>query len=268
MRGNGDARGPRRVAVEFDTSVRAVEAPASFLEECAAFGIGFDEGDVERLGKFLALLLEANKAFNLTSVTAVEEAWRRHVFDSLTLLPLLEELPEGAAVADVGSGGGLPGAVLAICLPRLAFTLIEATGKKAAFLRIVVRELGLKNVEVVNARAEDVGRDGARHRGMYDAVVARAVGPVSVIAELCVPLATPPRQRPGGRGGRVLLIKGQKVDEELGEAKRALDLLRVAHVGTVDTPTGRIVAIEKMGPTPGKYPRRSGEPKRSPLGSD
>ena len=256
---------PRRVEVSFDRNVRALEAPASFLEDCAAYGIAFEEGEVERLGRFLALLLEANKAFNLTAVTEVAEAWRRHVFDSLTLLGLLAELPDGAAVADVGSGGGLPGIPLAICSPRLEFTLIEATGKKAAFLRIVKGELGLKNVEIVNERAEVVGHDRAKHRGMYDAVTARAVGKMAVIAELCVPLAAAP-QGPDASGGRVLLIKGKQAQWELTDAKRALEILDAAHVGMVETPTGRIVVLEKSGPTDRAFPRRSGEPKRSPLG--
>ena len=253
--------------------VAGLVAPASFLAECAGYEIGFDEGDLERLGKYLALLLEASKAFNLTSVTGAEEAWRRHIFDSLTLLPLLEDVPDGGAVADVGSGGGLPGVVLAICMPHLEFTLIEATGKKAEFLRIVKGELGLKNVRVVNDRAEALGADGARHRGMYDAVVARAVVAVAVIAELCVPLAANPKGRGGAGtapgdepGGQVLLIKGQKAPEEMAEAKQALHMLHVSHVGTVETPTGRIVVLEKMRPTPAKYPRKSGEPKRAPLG--
>lgn len=235
-------------------------APKAFLDDSAAFGIEFEEGEIERLGRFLALLLEANKSFNLTGVTDVAEAWRRHIFDSLTLLGLLGELPDGSAIADVGSGGGLPGIPLAICLPRMEFTLIEATGKKAEFLQIVNRELGLKNVEIVNDRAETLGHDRAKHRGMYDAVVARAVGKMAVIAELCVPLATED-------AGRVLLIKGQRADEELEEGARALEVLRAAHVGTIETPTGRIVVLEKTGPTERAYPRRSGEPKRTPLGA-
>ncbi len=261
-------REPRRVEVAFDRGVGALEPPGSFLEACAGFGIEFEAGEVARLGRFLALLLEANRAFNLTSVTEPEEAWRRHVFDSLTLLPLLSELPDGAAVADVGSGGGLPGVPLAVCLPRLELVLIEATGKKVGFLRIVVEELGLRNVEVVQGRAEEVGRDQARHRGMYDAVVARAVGRLAVIAELCVPLAAAPQESASqGPGGRVLLIKGQRAEEELEEGARALEMLGAAHAGTVKTPTGKIVVLEKTGPTDRRYPRRSGEPKKSPLGT-
>lgn len=259
---------------------RPLAPTQAFLEGAAALGIEFEAGDVERLGAYLALLLETNKRFNLTAVTDPDEAWVRHILDSLTLLPLLAEAQEEAQdrgeagalrVIDVGSGGGLPGVPLAIVMPGVRFTLLETTGKKAAFLREAAAALGLGNVEVVQERAEVLGQDrGERvdragrterehgHREAYDAAVARAVGPMAVIAELTVPLVKV--------GGRVLLIKGQKAAEELAAAKQALYLLHAQHAGTVETPTGRIVVLEKARPTPRAYPRRSGEPKRAPLG--
>jgi 16S rRNA (guanine527-N7)-methyltransferase len=169
------------------------------------------------------MLLKANEALNLTAITDPQEAWTRHILDSLTLLPLLAELPEGAKVIDVGSGGGLPGLPLAIVMPHLSFTLLEATGKKIEFLRAAAAGLGLSNVSVIQDRAEQMGQDrGERnatgreggHREAYDAVTARAVGRLAVLAELTVPLAK-------AEGGLVLLIKGQKADEELTEAAEA-----------------------------------------------
>jgi len=251
-------------------SLPPLPPPPTFAPAAAALGIAFEPGDVERLGRYLALLLEANKSFNLTAVKDPDEAWTRHILDSLTLLPMLAELGEGApgdsgtgrdaraTVIDVGSGGGLPGMPLAIVLPGLSFTLLEATGKKAEFLRQAAAALGLANVTVLNERAEHAGQD-PRHRERYAAAVARAVGPLAVIAELAVPLARVP-------DGRVLLIKGQKADEELAAAKQALYELHAAHAGTIDTPTGRIVVLEKSRKTPAKYPRKDGEPKRAPLG--
>lgn len=247
-----------------------IPPPPSFLRAAERQGIEFDPGDLDRLGLYLALLLEANRSFNLTSITDPDAAWERHVLDSLTLLPLLAELPDGARVIDVGSGGGVPGIPLAITMPRVCFTLLEATGKKAAFLSRTVAALGLTNVEVVHDRAERAGRDRGRlvpgpagsrspgRREAYDAVVARAVGRLATIAELCAPLAKV--------GGRVLLIKGQRADEELAEAAPALHLLRLEPAGMIDTPTGRIVVLAKHVPTPRAYPRADGEPARSPLG--
>jgi len=258
----------RRPPPDDNLPVPAPLAPPSWLEgEASAVGVAFEPGEAQRLGAYLALLLQANTTMNLTSVTDPEAAWRRHILDSLTLVGALADLPEGASVVDVGSGGGLPGIPLAICMPALRFTLLEATGKKADFLRRVVGELGLANVEVVQQRAEVFGHDrGERtnagrvgiRREAYDAVTARAVARLASLVELTVPLARV--------GGRILLIKGERAETELEEAAPALHLLKAVHAQTIETPSGRIVVIEKRAATPRDYPRRDGEPTRSPLG--
>jgi 16S rRNA (guanine527-N7)-methyltransferase len=249
-----------RAPLEFRTDVAGLVPPADFLSAAAELGIEFESGDVERLGKYLAMLLAANEVVNLTAVTDPAVGWTRHILDSLTLMAPLSEVAEGGTVIDVGSGGGLPGIPLACCMGHLKFTLLESTGKKAAFLRAACAAIGLKNVEVIAERAEVLGQDHKNHREMYDAVVARAVGPMSVIAELTVPLAKP-------ETGVVLLVKGQKAEEELLAAKAVLHLLHAGHVGTIDTPTGKIVVLEKPRKTPRTYPRPAGEPKRRPLGA-
>src|SRR5690606_36324378 len=126
--------------------------------------------DLEQLGRYLALLLAVNQQFNLTAITDPAEAWKRHILDSLTLLGPLSALAEAQGdaplrVADVGSGGGLPGLVLAIVMPEARFTLLEATGKKAEFLRFAAAALGLTNVEVVAERAEKAGRSPLHREG-------------------------------------------------------------------------------------------------------
>lgn len=246
--------------------------PPDFIDQCAQIGIEFEPGDVDMLGLYLARLLHANEAFNLTAIRDAAEAWRKHIFDSLTLIAPLSELPENATLLDVGSGGGLPGLPVAICMPHLRVTLLEATGKKVEFLRATADAIGLKNVTVVQDRAEALGHnrgtktgqaDGSNirvgaHRESYDAVTARAVGRLATLAELTVPFTK--------IGGLVLLIKGEQADAELAEASKALHLLKATHVTTLPTPTGRIVVLTKSSATPRDYPRRDGEPKRSPLG--
>lgn len=274
----GAPRGPRpepRATLDYGLAgATALPAPAWLAPALAEMGIELEEGDAANMGRFLGMLLRANEALNLTGVTDPEEAWRRHVLDSLTLIPMLAELEAGAEVVDVGSGGGLPGIPLAIGMPHLNFTLMESTGKKAGFLEAAAAALGLTNVRVAAVRAERAGQDrGVRgpsgrsggHRERYDAVVARALGPLNVLAELTVPLAKAPEG--STPGGIVLLIKGQKAAEELAEAAGALELLRASHSGTIETPTGRVVVLAKDGPTPRTYPRADGEPKRAPLGA-
>jgi len=244
------------------------EPTPEFLESVAVLGVEFEPGELDRIATFLALLLETNTRTNLTAIKDPADAWTRHILDSLTLLPMLADLPDGARVIDIGSGGGLPAIPLAIVSPHLRFTLLEATGKKCDFLRHAIAELGLANAEVLQRRAEAAGQDrgdrqpdGSRinaTRETFDAATARAVGPLAVIAELAIPLVKP--------GGLAILVKGQRADEELEEAKKALHLLGAAHAGTVDTPTGRVVVLEKLRVTPRTYPRRDGEPKRAPLG--
>ena len=220
-------------------------------------GIVFDSGDVEKLGRYLALLLDANTRFNLTAITDANEAWTRHILDSLTLVPLLTSL-EARSVLDVGSGGGLPGIPLAILMPDVQFALLEATGKKARFLEDVVIDLGLHNVKVVNERAETVGADHkSGHREQYDAVIARAVGRLPVLLELTVPMTKV--------GGHVLAMKGAQAAEEIADAKQALHMLHAQVIDSIATPTGTLVIIEKVRKTPRLYPRTPGEPKRSPL---
>ncbi|MCH2147225.1 MAG: 16S rRNA (guanine(527)-N(7))-methyltransferase RsmG, partial [Phycisphaerales bacterium] len=111
--------------------------PQSFIEEVASLGIEFDAGDVDALASYLHLLYEKNQVMNLTAVKSIEDAWERHLYDSLTLLPILSEL-QCEHVIDVGSGGGLPGIPLAITLPEMTFVLVETTKKKALFLHEVV----------------------------------------------------------------------------------------------------------------------------------
>lgn len=247
----------------------AITAPHDFVERAGAIGVEFEPGDVEKLGKYLAILLGANERLNLTAITEPAEAWSRHILDSLTLVGALADLPAGSRVLDVGTGAGLPGMVLAIVMPHLKFTLMDATAKKIEFLKQTAQHLGLSNVEPVCGRGETLAHDRGEkmhnssersggYRERFDAVMARAVGPLATIAELTVPFAK--------INAPTLLIKGQKADDELAEAALAMQMLKVVHAGTIDTPSGKIVVIEKRVATPKLYPRADGEPKRAPLG--
>ncbi len=238
-------------------------APETFLSDAEALGLVFEPGDLDRLQRFISLLYDANTRMNLTAIRNPADGWNRHVLDSLTLLPWVHDAVERARVddreprlVDVGSGGGLPGLVLACVVPELSVTLVEATGKKARFLEEAAREIGLDRVSVLAERVENVGRDPV-HRESHDLVTGRAVGPLNVLAEYLVPLARV--------DGTILAIKGAKAEEEIVQAKQALYHLHAEVIEIRPTPTGRIVAIAKKRAVPRAYPRAVGEPKRKPL---
>ena len=234
--------------------------PDIFLAAAESAGIAFESADLARIGRYLELLYDANTRMNLTAIREPEEVWSRHVLDSLTLLPwvleMREKIGENMRLLDVGSGGGLPGLIIACVQPDLSITLLETTGKKARFLAETAEALGLDRVQVANDRAETMGRDPVQ-RESYHIVTARAVGPLNVLAEYTVPLAHP--------DGLVLAIKGAKAEAEIEEAKQALYKLHASVITVHPTSTGRIIVIEKNRPVPRLYPREVGEPKRRPL---
>jgi 16S rRNA (guanine527-N7)-methyltransferase len=174
-------------------------------------------------------------------------------------LVLVEHLGDARTVVDVGSGGGLPGLPLKIARPDLRVTLIEADQAKAAFLVQACSRLQLRDVDVVAARAEDAGHD-PRSREKFDVAVARAVAPLPVLVELCLPFVAV--------GGRLLAQKTDK--EEVRDAIRAIELCGGGSPSVVAAPStaragGTIISVPKTSPTPDSYPRRAGVPARKPL---
>ena len=214
--------------------VRALP-PAGFEARLLGIGARIGAPEMDLLGDYLGLLLAMNDLLNLTAIVLPDAAWERHILDALSLLPELASIPPGARVADLGSGGGVPALPLALTRRDLDFTLIESTQKKCAFLEDAASMLGLTNVRVVALRAETAAR--GELRASFAAVTARAVAPLERLVPLAAPLCAP--------GGRMLLIKGQRADDELHAAKAALVQTGARHIATRPTPTGRIVVLEK-----------------------
>lgn len=236
----------------------------------AALQLPLDEAQIAQFELYYRLLVEWNEKFNLTAITDYAEVQTRHFLDSLTGWPIIAaELGlTGAALVkplrlvDVGTGAGLPGLPLKIAVPRLKLTLIDGTGKKVLFLRQVVETLGLKNVEVVQGRAEELGQQPA-YRGQFDLVTARAVAPLNTLAEYLLPLTR--------REGLAVVYKGAAAAQEFIEARKAIELLggeavRMAPVQVPSLDEKRFVLlIKKVRPTPGHYPRAQGLARKKPI---
>ncbi len=232
--------------------------PESFASHCAHLNIEISDEEITRLGQYLHLLLETNKQFNLTAIKEPDVAWHRHILDSIALIPFIQD---ARTAIDVGTGAGLPGIPLAITQPNLNITLLESTGKKAKFCQQIVDQLQLKNITVINDRAETLGQNN-RFRESFDVALARAVGPLNTLLELTLPLTK--------ICGRVLAQKGARTEEEL---KRIGDALLELGGGDVQVyeampgvdPQPLVVIITHESKTPKQYPRLPGIPKQSPL---
>lgn len=226
-----------------------------------------DPGDERRLrlSEYARLLADYDRA-NVIGVREFERVLLDHVLDSLSCL-LSEPLGRARSLIDVGSGGGLPGIPLGLALPNLKVVLAESTGKKASFLSAAAQTLRLTNALVKNERIEALAHQ-AEHRGMYDVATARAVARLSVVAEYCVPCVRV--------GGSVVSMKGRLQEEELAEGRRAAaalgaeisDVMRVPLLPEVGRNEHRLVIMQKVRPTPARYPRAPGRAAKRPLGAD
>jgi 16S rRNA (guanine527-N7)-methyltransferase len=211
-----------------------------------------------KLSTYIDLLLAANQRMNLTRIADRAAAEVQHVGDALTVLPFLPE--ETFRLADVGSGGGIPGIILAIARPDAKVILLEATKKKAAFLQDVVTQLAMTNVKVIAERAETAGR--GELRDSREVADARAVGAMDFLVEWCLPLVK--------KGGRMLAMKGARIVDELPAAAKAIRMLGggepVVHpIELPGTEHHVIVEIPKLGRTDARYPRDATIAKGKPL---
>ena len=213
-----------------------------------------------QLADYLTLLQEWNKdKVNLTAIVDPAEMVRKHLLDALTYMPLNPKPP--ARLIDVGSGGGIPGIVLAIVWPETHVTLVESIAKKTAFLVHVASHFALPNVHIVSERAETLGQD-KQYRAQYDMATARAVAELRVLVEYLLPLVR--------IGGKVYAPKGPTPQVEVEAAKTAITTLggHLHDIVSINEPPlepRTMVRIVKRRATPGTYPRLAGTPSKKPL---
>ena len=227
----------------------------TFEDLIASFPEAMDESKAEAMKRFFILLQETNAEMNLTRIDEEKEAVVKHFYDSLAVTRLLKV---SGKVADIGSGAGFPGIVLAIAFPEAHFSLVESNGKKCRFLHQAVEALDLGNVSIINARAENL-----REKETFDIAIARAVSDLRMLAELIAPLLKV--------GGRFVAMKGRNADEELMLAKHALKEtnLSLEQEDTFELPEEmgerKNLLFLKTKKNSRKYPRDYAEIKRNPL---
>lgn len=229
------------------------------IERGKRMGIRISLNQAEQFQIYMETLLEWNEKLNLTAITQPEEILEKHFLDSLTVLST-GRLKENGKVLDVGTGAGFPGVPMKILRPDLQVTLLDGSNKRLRFLGELCEKLGLP-CERVHKRAEEAGLDKAM-RESFDLVTARAVAPLRILSEYCLPLVK--------MKGYFIAMKGPGAGEELEEARQALKLLGgdQVEVKSVSLPTAgerNLVVVRKLRFTPKEYPRHGGTIMKHPL---
>ena len=227
----------------------------------ALFNVQLTGRQVIALTTFERELVEWNQKFNLTAIRDVKGIRTKHFLDSFSCVLAWKAVPPTNLI-DIGTGAGFPGIPLKIIYPNTKVTLVESVGKKAMFCQHIVSLLGLEGVEVVNARAEDLGQM-REHREGYEWGLARAVANMRVLAEYLLPLVQV--------GGTMLAQKGESAPAETHAAEKAIKLLGgemrqlipVTLPGVVEE--RHLVLVDKVATTPPGYPRKPGIPAKKPL---
>lgn len=241
----------------------ATEIHADSLVSAAdALGVRLNEAQARQFVRYYAELARWNERVNLTAITDWEAVQSLHFMDSLTAARALPpDILRTGAFIDVGSGGGFPGIPMKLAFPDLSGTLLDATAKKTAFLSHICDALELQGMSVRTGRAETLAHE-AELREKFDIAFARAVAEVAALAELTLPFVQV--------GGIVVMHKKADIAEELTRARGAIEtlggelreLLPVTFPGLDDR---ALVVIEKLRPTPERYPRRPGMPAKRPI---
>ena len=228
-----------------------------FINELNKIGVILSEHQLNQLDKYYNMLVEYNKNVNLTAITEYNQVLLKHFYDSLTLTKAIELTNQ--KVCDIGTGAGFPGIVLKIAYPNLEITLVEALTKRCVFLNEVIKELDLKNIKVVNQRAEEFSHNNIEY---FDIITSRAVAKLNILLELSIKSLK--------IGGYYVALKAN-VDEEIKSISTCLTKLNASleSITTfnlpIDNSLRNIIKIKKDGPTPPSYPRRYNEIRKRPL---
>lgn len=223
-------------------------------------GIDISEETAEKLDIYAEMLVDWNSRINLTAITQPSEICVKHFLDSALPFKIWGGMSAGDSILDVGTGAGFPSCVVKLVFGTGELTLLDSLNKRINFLEHLSERLGL-GAKCIHGRAEEYGAK-AEFREKYDIVTARAVAKLSELCEYCLPFVKV--------GGKFVALKGRSGGEELKLAESAISLLggKLSLSEGYELPGGdsrTLLVIEKVSPTPAKFPRNKGQMKRKPL---
>lgn len=235
--------------------------PEVFYKTLADQGIQLTDRQKEQFQRYFQLLVEWNEKINLTAITEESEVYLKHFYDSIA--PILQGHIDNQSIRllDIGAGAGFPSLPMKILYPELDVTIIDSLNKRINFLHLLAEELGLENVHFYHGRAEDFAHD-KDFRAQFDIVTARAVARMQILAELTIPYLA--------LNGKLIALKASSAEDELSQAKNALNLLfaKVLENHDYQLPNGdprTLTIVQKKKETPNKFPRKAGMPNKRPL---
>lgn len=228
-----------------------------FSNLCEQNGILLDDVMLERFDTYARLLVEWNEKMNLTAITEPKEIELKHFLDSL-MLAKYYDLQNVSKAIDVGAGAGFPSMPILIYKPEIQFTLLDSLNKRLTFLSTVNSELGL-DAKLVHSRAEVSGQE-ENYREKFDLATARAVAPMNVLSEYCIPFVK--------EGGAFVALKGS--NDDVSEASNAIEVLGGRLESNISyelggTESRTIAVVRKISQTPTQYPRKSKKISTKPL---
>jgi len=228
-----------------------------FIKALNYINVILTQNQLDQLNKYYELLVEYNKVMNLTGITEKEEVYLKHFYDSLTIIKIID-LNNIDSLCDIGTGAGFPGLVLKIVFPNLKITLLDSLNKRIEFLKIVINELGLKDIEVIHTRAEEYALN---NRNKFDVTTARAVAHTSILLEYAVPLTK--------IGGYFIPLKAN-METEINEIDNAINELNVELIKKQEfklpiEESNRTILLFKKIKDNKKYPRKYSEIKKKRL---